>query len=75
MGPERFLESGMWVIPVVMMILCFVVFRLFSGRHRPFGQNEDNSEGQDSRLEILKKRYARGEISRTEFEEMKSEIS
>ncbi len=33
------------------------------------------SAAEDSALDILKKRYARGEITREQYEEMKSDIS
>ena len=74
MGPENFFSSGMWIIPVVMMILCFLFFRFFSSKRNFFGHNESKSETEDSPLDILKKRYAKGEISREEFEQMQKDI-
>ena len=50
-------------------------------RHGYNGQNYDNNSeyyrsGSDSKaMEILKERYARGEISREEFESMKKDLS
>ena len=74
MGPEKFFSSGMWIIPVVMIILCFLFFRFFASKRNFFGQNKNNSAIEESPLEILKKRYARGEISKTEFEQMQKDI-
>ena len=76
MGPGEFFSSGMWVIPVVMIVLCFLFFR--SGMMRRFGNSQTGSSDQsgsvETALDILKKRYARGEISKDEFENMKKDI-
>jgi uncharacterized membrane protein len=39
-----------------------------------FGKNQSESGKAESVLDILKKRYARGEISKTDFESMKKDI-
>ena len=50
-------------------------------RHGYNGQNYDNNSNYDrnssgsNAMEILKERYARGEISREEFETMKKDLS
>jgi putative membrane protein len=50
----------------VLLILLFIsLFRHWSGH----GRMEDDSAGR-----ILRERYARGEISKKEFEEMKKDI-
>ena len=38
------------------------------------GRRSDQPQGADSPLEILKKRYARGEIKREEFDQMKRDL-
>ena len=54
-----------WIIPIAMMILCFLVMR----RHRGCmtGWSRSHRDGGSAR-EILDKRYARGEIGKNEYE-------
>jgi putative membrane protein len=56
-------------IAIIVAIIFFVRWLMASsrGRHSPAPQ--------DSALEILKKRYARGEISKEEFEEKKRDLT
>lgn len=68
-------ESGLWwIFPLIMIILCFF---MMSGRMRGMcGFGGHDSEGNDNKdeesaLEILDKKYARGEIDREEYEEKK----
>ncbi len=64
--------SWWWVVPLAMMILCFLMMRGKKGcmtakrAHRP-------AEG--SAREILDKRYVTGEIGREEYEEKKRDIT
>ena len=51
-----------WLIPIAMMVLCFLRMR---GRHH----------SSESAREVLDKRYALGEISREEYEEKKRDMS
>ncbi len=81
MGPENFLHGGFWIIPLIMIILFFVLFKLkVFGRRGPMppwqNSNESGGENRESgtALDILKKRYAKGEITKNEFEQMKSDL-
>jgi putative membrane protein len=60
---------GMWLIP---MIFIGLLVWVLSTRHR----NRSGSPGEDDEdaLAILKKRYAKGELSREEFETMRSDL-
>lgn len=67
------------IISIVLQVLFWViVFKvIFSLIHSFSGHNnhkERDIEG-DSNLEIIKKRYAKGEITKREYEEMKKELS
>lgn len=83
MPHEYFCGGWMWIFPVTAMIVCFavmlvMVFGIFGrGFRAPWqgsGRYRDESLGKESALDFLKKRYAKGEISRDEFEQMKKDI-
>jgi len=76
---------GMWIFPVVMpiimLIALLVVLYAVLGRgglrppwHGPRGEYYDDQRKAETSLEILKKRYAKGEITREEFQQMKKDI-
>lgn len=76
MYPEFFHGSYIWwFMPLMHMaggiifiiIVCFVVRGIFGGRGVCHKEHE-------TPLEILKKRYARGEITRDEFQRMKEDL-
>ena len=61
-----------WIIPVAMMVLCFIMMR----RHREDMPGCSRSRPvAESAREILDKRYALGEISKEEYEVKKRDIS
>jgi putative membrane protein len=72
--------GGMWIFPVFMMIIMLIVVYLifvkggfrppWRGSERYYGEKNDN----ETSLDILKKRYAKGEISKEEFEQIKKDI-
>lgn len=80
MGPYYFGWGGMWIFPVFFIIILLVVLYLIFGRSgcRPprqdsegyYGEKKDN----ETALDILKKRYAQGEIKKEEFEQIKKDI-
>jgi putative membrane protein len=61
-----------WLIPVAMMILCFLMMRGHRGCVMVWPRSR---HGSDSAREILDKRYATGEINREEYEEKKKDIA
>ncbi len=82
-----FLSSGIWIFPIIMIvgmgIMIIVIRPMMSGRggHRSSWQASDREhhgggEGKDSEtpLEIVKKRYAKGKITKDEFEDLKRDL-
>ncbi|MEW6501810.1 MAG: SHOCT domain-containing protein [Thermodesulfobacteriota bacterium] len=55
------------MMPFFVIILIVAVLYLLFGRR--------GGQGQESALDILKKRYARGEISKEEFEQIKKDLT
>ena len=72
MHPEYFWWGGMWIFPLMMFTVMVIVLYLMFGRDgwRPPWY----SERTDTALEVLRKRYANGEISREEFEQIKKDL-
>ncbi len=72
-------EEFWWIIPIVMMALCFYVMRgkkglMMCGHGSNVGGNHVIRDS-DSALEIVGKRYALGEIDKTEYEDKKKAFS
>ena len=74
-GSELCAISVWWIVLIVMMILCFFMIR----RHRGTmmsgfgccGRNWQQGRGKESYMDILDRRYASGDIDKTEYEEKK----
>ena len=68
-----------WIVPVAMIVLCFFMMRgrvgcmmCWPSSRRNTGTNAIGAS--DSAQEILKKRYALGEISKEEYEDKRNDI-
>lgn len=62
----------MWFGPLFWIIILVVViyFIVSSGKNR----RPENMPEQETSLDILKKRYARGEITKEQYDQMKKDI-
>jgi putative membrane protein len=86
MGPEHFWWGGWWIfpmaMPLIMVIALVALLYLVFGRggaRPPWWSDADRpaSHPRDSEtaMEVLKKRYAKGEITKEEFDRIKQDIS
>ena len=79
MYPEQYWQWHLWVFPMFMPIFWIVIIGLFL--YFIFGRNRSSRTWvagrgfeDETALDILKKRYAKGEINKDEFEQMKRDI-
>jgi putative membrane protein len=80
MGSESF--GGMWIIfPIIMIpiMIGFMYLMFVRGGHGPpwrdsGGHRREGSESETA-LEILKRRYATGEITKEEFDQVSEDLS
>ncbi len=77
MGPGMMSGFGwMWLMPVLwILLLGLIIWAVAAGvRGQSESRGSDSSKA-DSALEVLKKRYARGEINKEEYEEKKKDLA
>ncbi len=75
---------GPWFIfPIICLLFMVVMMFLMFRRHGPFswfmghhgwGPSDHGASGGESALDILKRRYASGEITREQYEQMRRDI-
>lgn len=74
MYPDHMWWGGMWMMfPSLLFFIILILIPLFfwqRGCHFKTSKEESGTP-----LEILKKRYAKGEISKDEFEQIRKDIS
>lgn len=60
----------MWIFWILIIIFVFIVLKMIVQQNR----SKKNGNENESPLEILKKRYAKGEIDKNEFEQKKKDL-
>jgi putative membrane protein len=65
------MSSGMWILAAIFWILILAGLVLLI---KYLWEGAGAKGAQESALEILKKRYAKGEINKEEFEEKKKDL-
>ena len=65
------MSGGMWILGLIFWILILVGIVLLI---KYLWEGAGSKGSQESALEVLKKRYARGDISKEEFEEKKKDL-
>lgn len=67
--------AGMWIFPIIFIVLIiFVVFLAMARGGRWPAWFDSGREHGESAIDILNKRYAKGEITKDDFEQMKKDI-
>jgi len=68
-GMGSWMSSGMWIFWIVLIVIVVLLLRGVAG-----GLSSSPPRRQDTPLEILKARYARGEINDEEFQQRRREL-
>ena len=78
MGPTQWWEHGfgfMWLFPILFFVVFMFFMRGMFGRgSHGCGPHDDSAKHEDNAREILDKRFAKGEITKEEYEEMKKSL-
>ena len=65
----------MWLMPVFFLLILFFCMRGMFGRGTPSSDNQGHSlTHQENARDILDKRFAKGEVSKEEYEEIKNTL-
>lgn len=76
---DFFWGAGMWVFPAAMIVVMLVMAFLMCGRGirglcRHTARHPWDAGSREDSLEILRRRYAKGEVTKEEFERIRSDL-
>ena len=75
MGPGMMGGYGtMFLMPILWVVVIGLIIWAVVAATRRSGESASNARSTDSAMEILKRRYARGEINKEEYEEKKKDL-
>ena len=75
MGPGMMGGFGtMFLMPILWIVVLGLIIWAVVAAVRKTGESSSPTRSSDSALEILKRRYARGEITKQEYEERKKDL-
>lgn len=75
-GHHGFMGGGMGIVMILFwVVIIAAVFLLISATASGVKRLDGHREGSSSAIEILKERYARGEIGYEEYQKMRKDIS
>ena len=66
---------GVWWMAIFWILVIIGIFFLVKWLMEQGRGDRNKAAGEDSALEILKKRYAKGEIDQNEFEQKKKDLT
>lgn len=69
------LLGGLFSVFITVLVVVLIIRIIRGSRHHDFKHDFKEIIGNKSPLDILKERYAKGEIDKTEFEEKKRDLS
>lgn len=75
MNGYTFCGGYWWIFPLVMIVFCIFFMRMRRGRRGMICGCCFPSDSPESAMEILDKRYARGDIDQREYEERKMKLT
>ncbi len=64
-----------WIFMIIFWIVVIAGVVILIRWMAPFGEKSRRPESQETAIDILKKRYAKGEITKEEYEKIKKDIS
>ncbi len=68
--------GGMWFAPIFwVVIIGVIIWAVVTIVNKNNRKQQNHFPREEEALEILKKRYARGEINREQFEQMKNDLN